>query len=352
MKTVEELYEQMRADFSARIGTAVGDGCDLAARMYALAAQIYALQVHSDWVRRQCFPQTAQGENLDHHAQMRSLERKKATRAAGVVRFCAQIAAETVRSIPAGTVCMTAGLVRFETAQDAVLAAGEMWVDVPVQAVEPGQAGNVPAGSITAMAVAPVGIASCTNLAPCSGGVDEEDDESLRARILDTFRSLPNGTNAAYYRQLALSDDEVAAAVVVSRPRGVGSVDVVVSSHAGVPGEELLNRLSASIGEQREIAVDVQVLAPVEEAANVAAAVAAEDGYSFEEVRIRVEQALAAFFNGRLLGKGVRVAELNSLIFQLEGVQNVKLSAPAADIAARQGVLPKAGTVSITEMEA
>ena len=81
-------------------------------------------------------------------------------------------------------------------------------------------------------------------------------------------------------------------------------------------------------------------------------AVAVEDGYRFEEVRVRVEQALAAFFNGRLLGKGVRVAELNSLIFQLEGVQNVKLSAPAADIAARQGVLPKAGSVSITEMEA
>ena len=113
MKSLEELYEQMRADFSARIGTAVGDGCDLAARMYALAAQIYALQVHSDWVRRQCFPQTAQGENLDHHAQMRALTRKQATRSAGVVRFYAQSAAQTVRTIPVGTVCMTAGLVRF-----------------------------------------------------------------------------------------------------------------------------------------------------------------------------------------------------------------------------------------------
>ena len=61
MKTIEELYENMRADFSARIGAAVGDGCDLAARMYALAAQIYALQVHRDWVRRQCFPPDGPG---------------------------------------------------------------------------------------------------------------------------------------------------------------------------------------------------------------------------------------------------------------------------------------------------
>ena len=350
MKTVEELYEQMRADFSARIGTAVGDGCDLAARMYALAAQIYALQVHSDWVRRQCFPQTAQGENLDHHAQMRSLERKKATRAAGVVRFYVHNAAETVRSIPAGTVCMTAGLVRFETAQDAVLAAGEMWVDVPVQAVEPGQAGNVPAGSITAMAVAPVGIASCTNLAPCSGGVDEEDDESLRARILDTFRSLPNGTNAAYYRQLALSDDEVAAAVVVSRPRGVGSVDVVVSSHAGVPGEELLNRLSASIGEQREIAVDVQVLAPETIPVALEVQVAVKSGYSAETVLERVKTALQSYFTGELLGQDVLLVKLGSIVYSCEGVENYRILSPQADAAVEKTQLPVLENLSVEEM--
>lgn len=350
MKTIEELYEQMRADFSARIGTAVGDGCDLAARMYALAAQIYALQVHSDWVRRQCFPQTAQGENLDHHAQMRSLERKKATRAAGVVRFCAQIAAETVRSIPAGTVCMTAGLVRFETAQDAVLEAGEMWVDVPVQAVEPGQAGNVPAGSITAMAVAPVGIASCTNLAHCSGGVDEEDDESLRARILDTFRSLPNGTNAAYYRQLALSDDEVAAAVVVSRPRGVGSVDVVVTSHAGVPGEELLNRLSASIGEQREIAVDVQVLAPETLPVSLEAQVAVKSGYSAETVLEQVKNALNGYFTGELLGQDVLLVKLGSIVYNCEGVENYRILSPQADAAVEKTQLPVLENLSVEEM--
>ena len=350
MKTVEELYEQMRADFSARIGTAVGDGCDLAARMYALAAQIYALQVHSDWVRRQCFPQTAQGENLDHHAQMRSLERKKATRAAGVVRFCTQIAAETVRSIPAGTVCMTAGLVRFETAQDAVLEAGEMWVDVPVQAVEPGQAGNVPAGSITAMAVAPVGIASCANLAPCSGGVGEEDDESLRARILDTFRSLPNGTNAAYYRQLALSDDEVAAAVVVSRPRGVGSVDVVVSSHAGVPGEELLNRLSASIGEQREIAVDMQVLAPETLPVSLEVQVAVKSGYSAETVLEQVKNALNGYFTGELLGQDVLLVKLGSIVYSCEGVENYRILSPQADAAVEKTQLPVLENLSVEEM--
>ena len=67
MKSVETLYREMTRDFAGRTGVTLVDSCDLAARMYALAAQIYALQVHSDWVRRQCFPQTAVGEYLDYH---------------------------------------------------------------------------------------------------------------------------------------------------------------------------------------------------------------------------------------------------------------------------------------------
>ena len=350
MKTIEELYEQMRADFSTRIGTAVGEGCDLAARMYALAAQIYALQVQSDWVRRQCFPQTAQGENLDHHAGMRALTRKQATRAAGVVRFYAQNAAEIVRVIPAGTVCMTAGLVRFETAEDAVLAAGEMWVDVPVQAVEFGQGGNVPAGSITVMAVAPVGITSCTNLVPCAGGVDEEDDESLRTRILDTFRSLPNGANAAYYRQLAMSDEAVAAAVVVSRPRGVGSVDVVVTSHAGLPGEELLDRLRDVLNEQREIAVDVQVLAPETTPVALEVQVAVKSGYSREMVLEGVKNALNGYFNGALLGQDVLLVKLGSIVYGCEGVENYRILSPRSDAAVERTRLPVLEDLRVEEM--
>ena len=107
MHSVEELYEQMREEVARRTGISMVDSCDLAARLYALAAQLCALEAQSDWVRRQCFPQTAQGENLDHHAAMRGLARRESTRAEGAVRFFAAAAGETARVIPEGTVCMT-----------------------------------------------------------------------------------------------------------------------------------------------------------------------------------------------------------------------------------------------------
>ena len=350
MKTIDEIYREMLACFGEETGLEPREGTDLSARMYALAAQVYALYVQADWVTRQAFPQTAEGEYLDYHAQLRSLERKPALPAQGTVRFTAGEAAQSDRSIPEGTVCMTAGLVRFATTQAAVLPAGELTVDVPVQALEPGTAGNVSAQTVVSMAVAPMGIASCTNPQAFAGGADGEGDEELRARVLDTFRRLPNGANAAFYEQGALSFDQVAAATVIPRPRGVGSVDVIVSTLAGTPGEELLEQLQDYFEQRREIAVDVQVKAPTPVTVNVAVQVKAKGGWDKTQVLDQVEETLESWFDGKLLGQDVLLARLGSLIYGCDGVENYAVSAPAADLAVDADELPVLGTLSVEEM--
>ncbi len=350
MKTIEEIYGEMMDCFGGETGLEPREGTDLSARMYALAAQVYALYVQADWVARQAFPQTAEGEYLDFHAQLRSLERKPALPAQGTVRFTAGEAAQEDRSIPKGTVCMTAGLVRFETTREAVLPAGALTADVPAQALEPGEAGNVSAQTIVSMAVAPVGIASCTNPQAFSGGADGESDEELRERILDTFRRLPNGANAAFYEQGALSFDQVAAATVIPRPRGVGSVDVIAATLAGTPGEELLEQLQDYFDQRREIAVDVQVKAPTPVTVNVAVQVKAKGGWDKAQVLEQVEEALEGWFDGKLLGRNVLLARLGSLIYGCEGVENYVITAPAADLTVETDQLPVLGTLSVEEM--
>ena len=347
MKTVEELYSDMLTDFTARTGMEIAGGGDLSARLYAAAAQIYGLYVQADWVNRQCFPQTAQGEYLDHHAQLRALERKAASCSQGTVRFYGDAAGTMDREIPAGTVCMTPGLVRFFTTRDGVLEAGKSGVDVPVQAVEPGTAGNVIAGSVRILSAAPVGITGCTNPEAMSGGADAEGDEQLRKRILDSFLRLPNGANSAFYVQGALSFDEVAAAVALPRNRGVGTVDVVVATQQGVPDRELLDRLNEYFRERREIAVDVQVCAPQTVKVNIAVGIKSAD---MTQAKERVEQALQEWFTGQRLGEDVLRAKLGSIIFAVDGVENYTLSQPAADMAIEKGLLPVLGTVTVEEM--
>lgn len=138
MKTTEEIYQTLLAAFAQRAGFTPEADCDLAVRLYAAAAELQALGIQSEWVLDQSFPQTARGVYLDYHAQMRGIARTAATKAVGTLRFSVERAPSTALSIAAGTVCMTEGETRFQTTAEAVLAAGELSVDAPAEALEPG----------------------------------------------------------------------------------------------------------------------------------------------------------------------------------------------------------------------
>ena len=350
MKELTEIYDEMMSQFRSETGLDTADAVELSVRLYAVAAQLQALYLQSEWVRDQCFPQTAQGEYLDYHAQLRGLTRRPAIRAEGTLRFSVEQPSQVDLTVAEGTVCMTAAQMRFETTQTVTLAAGELYVDVPAQAVEAGVAGNVPAGMVRAMAVAPVGIKSCTNPQAFVNGRDTEEDEGLRTRVLETYHRMSNGANAAYYQKEAMGFDQVVAVAVVGRSRGIGTVDVVVASPQGLPSEELLASLQAHFEERREIAVDVQVLAPETTSVTVEAVLQVEEGADFETVSARVEAVLRDWFDGQRLGQDVLLARLGTLIFSVDGVANYQITAPAADMAVGTTVLPVLKQVTIGEM--
>ena len=350
MREIEEIYQEMLAAFAQRAGFTPGEDCDLAVRLYAAAAQIQALEIQGEWVLDQSFPQTAGGKFLDYHAAMRGITRSPASRAAGTLRFSVDAAPAMAVSIPAGTVCMTAEEVRFQTTETVTLPAGELSADAAAEALEPGGGGNAVAGAVHILTACPVAVTACTNPAAFSGGCDQESDEALRERILETYRRLPNGANAAWYEQTAMGHAGVAAAKAVGRSRGTGTVDVYIAAEGGLPGQALLQEVEDDLQEKREIAVDVKVKAPAAQTVNVAVALAVKEGADFQRVKARAEQALAGLFTGRLLGRPVLLAELGNRVYGLEGVENYRFTAPAADLAGAEGVLPVLGALSVTEM--
>ena len=351
-KTMDEIYEEMLAVFAEASGYLPTRSCDLAARLYAAAAQIQGLYLQAQWLLDQSFPQTATGEYLDRHAQLRGISRNVATCATGKLRFGVSTAVNGDLAVKSGTVCMTKDGVRFATTDDAVLKAGALYVDVPAMALEPGRKGNAGISTVTIMAAIPVGIKACTNPEAFSGGEDEENDEGLRRRLLDSYRRLPNGANAAYYEQTAMSFPGVASAVAVRHPRGVGSVDLYIATDAGIPDTALLSEINEYLQEKREISVDLWVMTPTIKPVTVQVAIQPASGYSFETAQADADAALRAAFTGALLGKEVTLAFLGNLLYDLDSVQNYHFASPSADIAANPTVLPYLGNVSITLLEA
>ena len=320
MRTTETIYQEMLAAYAKRRGGQLEEDCELAVRLWAAAAQIQALEAQAEWVLGQSFPQTAAGVYLDRHAAVRNMTRQGASRAVGSLTFTLANAQTGAVSIETGTVCMTEGAVRFRTTENGVIPAGELSVTVAAEAVEPGSGGNVGAGAVHVLTACPVAVQSVTN-----------------------------GANAAWYEQTACRHEGVAAAKAVGKARGVGTVDVYAAAPGGTPSAALLAELQAEFQKSREIAVDVQVKAPTTQAVNVAVTVEVEEGADFAGVKAEAETMLADFFSGKLLGKAVTLAELGSRIYALPGVKNYHITAPAADVAADDTVLPVLGTVSVTE---
>ena len=349
MKTMESIYEEMKAQYAALTGSVPAEGGDLTLRLYTAAAQLYALWEQAAFVLRQSVPQTAVGEHLDHHAAMRGITRRPGTHAAGTLRFSVDRAAGQDISIPIGTTCTSAAGTAFETTQAGTLSAGELYCDVPARAVLSGTGGNVPVDSVGYMVLAPAGVSACSNPVPFAGGGGEESDESLRARVLTSYKRLPNGANIAYYETQALSVPGVAAVSVMPKHRGVGTVDVVITGVSGTPSYALITAVEEKLQAQREICMDLKVLSPDTTSVNITAAITTAPEFDSSEVRLAVRKAMQAYFNGALLGKPILRAELGRIIYGVEGVANYNLTLPAADLPGAADLLPVLGILRLSE---
>ncbi len=348
MRTTEEIYESLKAAFSGGSGTVVAEGGDLSLRLRAVAAEVSTLEAHARFVQRQSFPQTATGEFLDKHAEVRGLSRRGAEKAKGTLRFYTEAAATAALTVPAGTRCLTAGGAAFRTTEAGVIAVGERECTVAAEAEAAGSGGNAPRGAVCFTVLAPAGVSGVVNDTAFSGGRDAEGDEALRERVLGSYRTLPNGANAAYYESRVRSVGGVESVTVLPKKRGLGTVDIVFSAADGVPDAAKVAEVKALLESEREICADIAVAAPETAAVDVATAVTAAAGYDAAAVESAAEEAVRAYFGGALLGKAVYRARLAAVIMAVPGVENCVMSAPAADLAAAEGVLPVLGTLTVT----
>lgn len=348
MKTLEEIYAGLKAEFEEASGVKLNDGGDMALRFRALAAQLVSLWAQTEFVSRQCFPQTATGEYLDYHAELRGLKRGGAQKAHGTIRFMISSQRSEDILIPAGTVCMSDDGAEFETTERAYIFAGNRYCDVSAQAMKAGKEGDVPPDSIVHMVAPPSGVEVCTNNAAFTGGSDGESDDELRERVIASFKTLQNGGNAAYYRNIAMNVDGVAQVNVVPRARGRGTVDVVVASTTGTISAKLLSAVARALNTQREICVDIDVRGASTVNIDFELQIETAEGYESTDVFAEVESRLTEYCSGERMGKDVLVADIANIIYSTKGVKNYKIVMPSADIEVGENDVPKLSSIEIS----
>lgn len=349
METYDEIYERMKNKYEQESGAQFDEASDIAIRLRVLAGEIYNAQVNMKWIKNQMYVETATGESLDYLAKQRGLERKPAQKAQGEITFFISEPIDHTIIIPKGSVAATAEEIprRFVTTEDEEISQGNNFVSVYAEAEKAGSSGNVALGKVTVAVDVPSEIEWVTNSEVYSGGTDEESDEQLRERIRDSYLRLPNGTNAAYYEQLALTVDGIVKAKAVGKVRGNGTVDVYVSGDGKGALSTAINQAQTLIESKRELNVNVQVKNASLTAFDLDVTVYKREEFSDSEIIKKCKDAFNDFIRSLGIGQKLYLSALGKALLDTGCIVNYEFNVEMSDTAISASQCFMTGTASV-----
>lgn len=314
----------MKARYEEESGDSVDSAGDAAIRLRVLAGEIYNAQCQLDWLRRQMFASTADGEYLDKLAEQRGITRRAASKARGTLTFSVNNTLSYAVFIPAGTTVSSDGSfpVRIVTTEDTELPENTYSVTVNAEAEQAGFIGNVSAGDAVVPVSVPSGIDAVRNSSAFTGGDDAETDDALRERVIASFYSRPNGMNASYYRQLAESVDGVDKAGIIERLNGDYTLGIYLCGRGGAVSDSVLNAARQVIEENRGVNVVVTVGRASPVLFDLTAEVTAKAGYSAEEVTNIITAAFTAFIGSLPAGGRLYLSNLGKCLMETGCIDN------------------------------
>lgn len=300
--------------------------------------------------------------------------RQPAKSSAGTIRI--QIASAAVeRVVPAGTIFTSSAYgVAFQSSVDVPIPASASFVDVAVVAVTPGAVGNVAAGTQFSLRPEISGVTSATAIADFTVGSDEETDEQRKVRFAGFIRSLARSTRDALLYGLGLVAVQNGAGSVIERVRFAKIVEpwltdplaptalVLIYIHSGgngVASGALVQQAQKEIDGYyledgtpvpgwKAAGIKVEVTAAPTVAIDVTAALTVAAGYLNDDVTAAVEAVIGDYIAGIDIGKKVIRAELIAAAMNVDGVVNIDLPVPAADVTPAANAKPVIGTLTVT----
>lgn len=232
-----------------------------------------------DWLALQLIPDTAETEWLDRHADIWLVNsdgttgRKLPTLAEGVVTLTGTIAGIVV---PIASQLQGGNFVVYETTEVVSIAESSAPSPVAIRALDPGTAGNADAGDSLILSTPPPGVIGEAIVVTLTGGVDTENDDDLRERLLARIRQPPMGGDLTDYVAWAKAVPGVTRAWCAPLEQGIGTVtvrfmmDELRADLQGFPAGSDVNRVDAYLDTVRPVAVkEVYVVAPLPQRVDV-----------------------------------------------------------------------------------
>jgi len=312
-------------------------------RMLSIAS--HELHGYLSWISRQVLVDKADDDELQRHAGIWGIERRPATRAQGSVAFTGSAGA---------TVAAETELRRADDQRYLVDASVEIGLDgtatASVTAVEAGSAGNAPIGAQLQLVSPVVGVRSPAAVADAgggsglAGGSEEENDTSLRRRVLTRIQEPPHGGAAHDYKAWVREVIGDTLVWVYPNQLGVGTVIIAfVMPDGSVPAGPVVEAVQAHVEDERPVTAAVTVIAPVAEPLDMEIRLSPDTA----TVRAAVTTELDTMIRREASPGGVLpFSRLSAAISAAAGEYSHTLIAPAGDVATDFGKISRLGAIT------
>lgn len=335
--TLKTLKERSLSEFATRLNL---DAKRLLRSVIEVLSTVLAGAVHGlygflVWISRQVMIDTAEKEHLERWASIWNVRRKQASPATGKIVLIGD------GVVPAGTLLRRDNGALYVTTAEGL-------ESVPIEAQTAGAAGNAEAAAILSLVNPVPGIQSSVmvDAEGLSGGSDIEDDESLRARLLDRIRQPPAGGAKHDYIRWALEVPGVTRAWCLPLWMGEGTVGVafVRDNDADIfPNDTECLRVQQYIEELRPVCAHVYVFAPIPHPVNI---VIRGLSPATEEIRTNIVAEVGSFFRREgTPGSTIWHSRLDEAISFATGEHHHRLVSPASDVVLRNNEMPVCGAV-------
>lgn len=296
--------------------TDFNEGSEIRNFLETIAVDHYVILEDQNEHAKITFIDTAYGEWLDKHGQHPAirLERNQGNEAVGEVTFTIPSVSTEQTIIPEGTLlASTETGLQFSTDYDAVIEIGDLNVDVQCTCMSVGEDGNVVSGSIDLIDddFLDVHGITVTNADAFTGGVDYEEDEAYRARLLEYVRREDFGS-LPYYINLAESVPGVHDVKLVDEV-GV-SKKILVNGDVKETSDTLLVDVLTRFSDTRNLGINhtFNVAKPtfVKYSLEVTVDVDAElPSGTFEDLLVKYVDGGYSTFDGRIEFNGARIGQ-------------------------------------------
>ena len=324
--TFNEIFQEMKKAYKAELGEEIIRNSTDEKKLQAVASELYGLSCYGDFILKQAFVQTATGEYLDFHGELRDCKRKLGTKAKGKLTFAVSEAIDSDIIIEKGTVCSNSynPLIQYSSDETVVLKAGETRVYAACTALGSGEKYNAEGDGILTLVNPPSKIEYVFNEYPITGGSDDESDGSFRKRIMSSFKIPLNFFNKSSieleikniddYKDCSIrqSDELGKVKVIVSCPRELGDEDLQKIKKV-FPQAELFG-VEIQLEEAEKMHINIKIKANV-------------DSISDEEAQKQeIYDSLYEILTRNKINYSIPLDELRKAALKTDGVEGVEIS--------------------------